>query len=230
MYKTGIAVLQGCQSFFAHFHSFSLICGNRDAVSSYFSQTHDMVYQYYQPIIKDCKKVMAVDLGWNGTCAIALKYLLEEKKHAGVQVLSALVGTKDGQEPTVRMAEEDLFVYGFSRNMNRDLQKKHMDKEVDYHNLLMEILFTAPEPSFLKFSCGPDGSVSPVYAEELEQNVRIAERIHRGILAFLAVMPPCAIFPRDSLLPVQDYWKTSGFCRDIFKNYKIQNLSGIFSK
>ena len=66
-------------------------------------------------------------------------------------LLNALVGTKDGQEPTVRMAAGDLFVYGFAGNLNRDLQKNHMGKDVDYHNLLMEILFTAPEPSFLKF-------------------------------------------------------------------------------
>ena len=209
----------------------SLICGNKDAVSAYFAQTQDAAYEYYQPIIKDCKKVMAVDLGWNGTCAIALKYLLEEKKQAGVQVLSALVGTKDGQEPTVRMAAGDLFVYGFAGNLNRDLQKNHMGKDVDYHNLLMEILFTAPEPSFLKFYRNDSGKAEALYSAETSENVKNVEEIQKGVLHFISQWYlyknelTNRIFyclSRDNILPMQFRWG------DVCLNIKIlnnQNLS-----
>ena len=172
-----------------------------------------------------------VDLGWNGTCGIALKYLLEEKKKLDITVCSALVGAKDGQEPTVRMANGDLFVYGFARNMNYDLQKNHMGKDVDYHNLLMEILFTAPEPSFLKFYFTKNINIGQLYIEETERNYTIILKIQEGILAFSffwlhtlqAVPLNNFISSKDSILVIQSQWVDN---KKIFEEYQINILSG----
>lgn len=176
-----------------------------------------------------------VDLGWNGTCGIALKYLLEEKKKLDITVCSALVGAKDGQEPTVRMANGDLFVYGFARNMNYDLQKNHMGKDVDYHNLLMEILFTAPEPSFLKFGYKKRHNLELLYENRCENLVNI-QHIHNGIQMFAYlwikwmnnVFNVCDFIDgRTVLIPIQFQQKFPENYLELLSHSKVNNLSGI---
>ena len=180
--------------------------------------------------------MLVVDLGWNGTCGIALKYLLEEKKKLDITVCSALVGAKDGQEPTVRMANGDLFVYGFARNMNYDLQKNHMGKDVDYHNLLMEILFTAPEPSFLKFYYDKSQSELLFNENRDKNNCEIIKGIHAGIQTFskmyfefsiLLSSISLNILGKDALLDIQNQWLYVQNCLSVLGDFCLDELSGI---
>ncbi|MDO4278996.1 MAG: hypothetical protein Q4C69_09225 [Lachnoclostridium edouardi] len=207
----------------------SFIYQHRDVISVYFSQTQNATFDYYKPIVEGCKKVLVVDLGWNGTCGIALKYLLEEKKKLDITVCSALVGAKDGQEPTVRMTNGDLFVYGFARNMNYDLQKNHMGKDVDYHNLLMEILFTAPEPSFLKFGYTPEtqGDVQTLYKSA--EDPKAILNIHHGIsefskcwhfILFNGNFRSFTVLGREVLIPFQNQWQQTNLCKNILNSYQ----------
>ena len=210
----------------------SFILKNRTIISEYFLITQNAAYEYYAPIVKSYKKILAVDLGWNGTCGIALKYLLEEKNAMEITVCNALLGAKEGQEPTVRIANRDLFVYSFASNLNRDLQKKHMGQDVDYHNLLIELLFTAPEPSFLKFGCDKHKKLCFTYKSEPLKNCEIVKRIQDGILTFVDLFMQHPIYQRyngldlerDSLLPIlfQMDFKEG---KNLLKTYKTDVLS-----
>ena len=205
---------------------------HRDVISVYFSQTQNATFDYYKPIVEGCKKVLVVDLGWNGTCGIALKYLLEEKKKLDITVCSALVGAKDGQEPTVRMTNGDLFVYGFARNMNYDLQKNHMGKDVDYHNLLMEILFTAPEPSFLKFGYMNETNIEFVYRDMEIINIDQIKKTHKGIREFAMLWEKQCLFignfeSHDALWPIQRNWRNNTTYSLLLQQSHIDKLSTI---
>ena len=176
--------------------------------------------------------MLVVDLGWNGTCGIALKYLLEEKKKLDITVCSALVGAKDGQEPTVRMTNGDLFVYGFARNMNYDLQKNHMGKDVDYHNLLMEILFTAPEPSFLKFGYINEKNIKFVYRDMEIINIDQIKKTHKGIREFAMLEEKYCflignIKSHDALLPIQRNWWNKAVYLAQLRQSNLEKLSTI---
>ena len=209
----------------------SLFYQNKDAISAYFSQTQNATFDYYKPIVEGCKKVLVVDLGWNGTCGIALKYLLEEKKKLDITVCSALVGAKDGQEPTVRMANGDLFVYGFARNMNYDLQKNHMGKDVDYHNLLMEILFTAPEPSFLKFGYCKNTVVSLYSGKQITPDIILS--IQMGVVNFCRQflletdLLQYTLEGRISLIPIQSNWNQKDKLINIIEKCFINTLPSL---
>lgn len=125
----------------------------QDVIAVYEPQ-QEAAKSYYAKVLSNCKKVVAVDIGWAGSGAIALDYLVNRAWNLSCEVIGMLAGTN-----TVHNAEADasetfiqsgkLVSYMFSLSHNRDLVKKH-DLNKNY-NVFWELLLSSPQPQFVGF-------------------------------------------------------------------------------
>ena len=135
--------------------------------------------EYYEKILKGCRRAAAVDVGWAGSGAIALNCLANREWGLQCDITGLLIGTnaRANAEPDMSesmLAGGRLVSYGFSQSMNRDIWKRHNPANGD--NVMMEKLFSSPMQSFRGF-----GFPEP---ERDEENGADSLLIQKGILDF----------------------------------------------
>lgn len=116
--------------------------------------------RYFEDVLKGCRRVVAVDIGWAGRGAIALRTLTERLWQLPCEVIGIVAGTNtpfnvapDASEAFLQAGT--LVSYLYSSAHNRDLWKKH-DPNVNY-NVYWELLLSSPTPQFRGF--GENGLV-----------------------------------------------------------------------
>ncbi len=157
-----------------------------DRVLAAYEPQHKAAKKYYKDMLAGCKKVVAVDIGWAGSGALALDYLFNKVWNLDCEVIGLLAGTN-----TIHNAEPDatdaflqsgkLVSYLYSPSHNRDLLKKH-DPNKDY-NVFWELLLSSPTPKFQGFKLLEDGSVGFEFGD-YDKNIEGIKEIQRGILDF----------------------------------------------
>ena len=210
---------------------------HKEEIVGEFEKLQEQTYEYYRDIIKGCKKILIVDVGWFGSCAVALDYLLREKHDPNLIVFSALIGATSDVAVDARIQSGKLSPYVFSNFDNVDILKSHMDKQLIIHNLLIEILFTEMKPSFLKFR-EIAGSIVPEFGYEEYDNYKAIDSMQKGMLQFAEEFDRFknlmdnleGISGHDAYAPLQSMMKKRKQCYHIFKNYKVSQLSGKFSE
>lgn len=143
--------------------------------------------EYYQTLLQGCRQVCAVDIGWAGSGAVSLDYLVRRVWNIPCQVIGLVAGTN-----TIHNAEPDtseiqlqtgaLAAYLYSSGMNRDLLKKH-DPNRNY-NVYWELLLSSPTRQFKGFYFDDNGKVAFDFGSQ-EANVSGIEEIQKGILDFV---------------------------------------------
>ena len=210
---------------------------HKEEIVGEFEKLQEQTYEYYRDIIKGCKKILIVDVGWFGSCAVALDYLLREKHDPNLKVFSALIGATSDVAVDARIQSGKLSPYVFSNFDNVDILKSHMDKQLIIHNLLIEIIFTEKKPSFLKFR-EIAGSIVPEFGYEEYDNYKAIDSMQKGMLQFAEEFDRFknlmdnleGISGHDAYAPLQSMMKKRKQCYHIFKNYKVSQLSGKFSE
>ena len=150
---------------------------------------------YYNEVLKDCTSAAAVDIGWAGSGAMALRYLVSNTWNIHCDIYGIVAGTN-----TIHNAEPDaseaylqsgkMVSYLYSQSHNRDLMKMHNPSK-DY-NVYWELLLASPTPQFIGFY---DRKVcNGKYLENLDislvfgkydKNQKGILEIQKGILDFL---------------------------------------------
>lgn len=132
--------------------------------------------------IKGCKKVAFVDVGWNGSGPLGLKYLIEEKwkLDCHVDCLIAASKTADDVANITRLQDKDLYPYMFSIMMNRDHYRVHKDTNKGMNSLCFEMFTQACEPSF----SAVDNELNFTFEPAEVENYKIIQEIHKGIYDF----------------------------------------------
>ncbi|SFA76477.1 haloacid dehalogenase superfamily, subfamily IA, variant 1 with third motif having Dx(3-4)D or Dx(3-4)E [Acetitomaculum ruminis DSM 5522] len=154
---------------------------------------------YFKALLKDSKKACAVDIGWSGSGALSLSYLVEKVWNLNCQVtgIVAAGNSINNSEPDISepfFQSKKLVSYMFSQGENRDLFKKH-DPSKDY-NVYWELLLSSPTPSFDGFYPYKYDKEKKIYLENLDiilgfsnltENPKISEKIQKGILDFVRI-------------------------------------------
>lgn len=142
---------------------------------------------YYMEVLKDCRKVCAVDVGWAGSGAVSLDYLVRNKWKIPCEIYGLIAGTntihnyeKDASETFLKKGK--LTAYLYSQSHNRDLLKKH-DPNRGY-NVFWEMLLSSPTRQFLGFGMDENGRVKMKFGE-YDANQEGILRIQKGILDFV---------------------------------------------
>lgn len=117
---------------------------------------------YYKKMLQGCDKALAIDIGWAGSGAIAIRRLCREKWGIPCDVFGMIAGTNTVHNAEPYQTETFLQsgvmnAYLYSQSHNRDLLKKH-DPAKDY-NIFWELLLGSPTKSFRGFKLNPDGSI-----------------------------------------------------------------------
>lgn len=176
-----------------------------DSVLEHYKDELDAAGTYYRNELKDVKKAIAVDIGWAGSGALCLRYLIENIWMIDCDLRGMLAGTN-----TIYNAEPDtseaflqsgiLTAYLYSQSHNRDLLKKH-DPNKDY-NVFWELLLSSPTRKFCGFHKGDrskdavyrDGTGAASYDEKLDitlvfgdpdSNTESICEIQKGIIDFV---------------------------------------------
>ncbi|MBO4608993.1 MAG: HAD-IA family hydrolase [Lachnospiraceae bacterium] len=138
--------------------------------------------KYYSEMLDGCKKAAAVDIGWAGSGAVSLSYLVERVWNIPCTVSGIIAGTNTSHNAEPDASESflqsgKLKSYMFSQSHNRDLLKKH-DPGKGY-NIFWELLLSSPQAKFSGFYS--DGS----HFEDSDIDLVKAEEIQKGILDFV---------------------------------------------
>lgn len=151
-----------------------------------YRQQRDAAGNYYRKVLSGHKKAAAVDVGWAGSGAVVLQYLVKKEWELDCEIIGLLAGTnsanngfeKDTAEGLRYIGKQESFLY--SQELNRDIWKFH--NAAKGHNLLWELLLSSREGSLKGFYPGKD-----VYEISLGKESRSEEigEIQRGILDFV---------------------------------------------
>ena len=171
----------------------SFLTTNWERVLACYREEQEAAAAYYERVLRDCRKAAAVDIGWAGSGALALKTLAEEVWKLPCNITGIIAGTNTlhNAEPFVSetfLQTGDLVSYMYSLSHNRDLAKKH-DPNKNY-NVYWELLLSSPTPQFTGFGFRRDGAdISKADAVELhfgklDENQEGIREIQRGILDF----------------------------------------------
>lgn len=165
------------------------ISSNWDTVVKTYEPQQIAAKQYYQKVLSDCKTAIAVDVGWAGSGANILNYLVEKKWGIQTKIIGLVAGTNTIHN-FERNASESLLQTGalvsyiYSQSHNRHLWYTH-DPTHD-HNIYFEMLLSSTDPSFKGFYPKSNG-YSLEFAPSEPQNKKAIEEIQNGILDFVAL-------------------------------------------
>lgn len=144
---------------------------------------------YYRNALKDCKSVCAVDIGWAGSGAVSLGYLVQNVWNIPCQVIGMIAGTNTlyNAEPNASetfLQTGKLAAYMYSQSHNRDLLKKH-DPNKGY-NIFWEILLSSPTRQFRGFKWNEVTEEVEFEFGDYDKNTDGIREIQKGILDFVS--------------------------------------------
>lgn len=161
---------------------------NWNKVLQKYAKQQEAARDYYSQILKGCKRVCAVDIGWAGSGAVSLNYLVQKVWKLPCRVTGMIAGTN-----TIHNAEPDagemflqsgeLVSYLYSQSHNRDLMKKH-DPNHGY-NIFWELLLASPTRQFKGFYKTENRKTGFHFGSQ-EENQEGIRQIQQGILDFAA--------------------------------------------
>lgn len=160
---------------------------NWDKVLEIYKPQREAAKAYFSGLIRDGDKLAAVDIGWAGTGAVAIRNMVKKEWHINADVIGIVAGTNTPHNAEPFMNEgylitDKIVSYMFSSAANRDLWKKH-NPSAGY-NLYFELLTSSADPSLKGYYPGDEpGSVKLEFLEKEENPEGILE-IQRGIRDF----------------------------------------------
>lgn len=142
---------------------------------------------YFSKVLQNCKKAVAIDIGWAGSGAITLNYVVKQiwKMECDITGIIAGTNTCHNAEPDTSetfLQKGSLVSYMYSQRENRDIWKFHDAGK--NHNLYWELLLDAPSGSFKGFYLNKKGECE-CRVKEINTNVEDILQIQRGILDFV---------------------------------------------
>lgn len=143
--------------------------------------------KYYGEVLKNCSKVCAVDVGWAGSGAAALSYLVQEEWGMPCQVFGLLAGTNtvfnsapDASEGFLQNGSMKSYLYSASKN--RELYLTHNPGKK--HNVYFEMLLSSNQRSLKGFGLKKDGTVRLDFSQPEPIDSGLIDEIQQGILDF----------------------------------------------
>ena len=152
-----------------------------------YEQEQKVAERYYREVLFYCKKVVAVDIGWAGSGAIALNHLVQKVWQIPCEIVGLIAGTNtihnvESEASETFLQSGKLEAYLYSQSFNRDLMKKH-DLNKNF-NMYWELLLSSPTPQFIGFSESREKGGKFCFGK-CDANLEGIYKIQEGILAFV---------------------------------------------
>ncbi len=206
-------------------------------ILQYYTRGERAAEKYFADIIKDHKKVCVVDIGWAGTSIACLRFFLEEKCGMDIQVCGALMGMCANESAKAGLDTGRMHSYMFSAEQNHENLIRHTGRqnELDFRNLLVEILFTEDRPTFMGFGMDENGAVELKYGAK-ENNGKMIAGVQQGIYDFSRDFYHYSKkFPewlkirgQEAYLPLHGLAEAKRYCIKLLGDYEIHENAGCF--
>lgn len=143
--------------------------------------------QYFGKILEGCSHAAAVDIGWAGSGAVSLGYVVNQEWEMNCRITGIVAGTNSchNAEPDASetfLQNGSMVSYMYSQRENRDIWKLHDAGKG--HNLYWEMLLDAPMGSFKGFYLDEDGKCRCEF-KPANADIQKIEEIQRGIMDFV---------------------------------------------
>lgn len=181
--------------------------------------------EYYEPILRGCKRAVAVDVGWAGSGAIALNYIVNHIWNLDCEIVGLIAGSNSihSHEPDASQGffyEQKLDSYMFSQTKNRDIWKIHNPGKG--HNVIVELLLCSDYPSFRGFT-----SKKEKYRFCEKNNEINVQEVQKGILDFAEIFQKRIgtipqISGRDAFAPIELLYRNQEWLKDVTVLEKFQ--------
>lgn len=179
---------------------------------------------YYGGILKGCHRVAAVDVGWAGSGAISLDYIVNKIWNMDCEVIGLLAGTNSAYnaEPDsseAQMQNGKLVSFLFSQSHNRDIWKRHNPGKG--HNIVIELLLASEQSSFRRFTKSGDGFEFADKTEEIN-----SRQVQKGILDFVQMFrdhfkDEINISGRDCMAPILLLYENEAWLKKVIDEKKV---------
>lgn len=198
---------------------------NWDKVIRHYTEQKRAGKEYYSEILKGCQCAVAVDVGWAGSGALTLNYLVNQEWGLNCRITGLIAGSNSAanHEPNaseIFFYDGSLASYMFSQEKNRDIWKKHNPNNGD--NIVVELLLASEKKSFRGFSYRKEkyifsDAVPEINAHEVQQGIcdficwyieRVGKRFH--------------ISGRDAYAPIRVVMENREWMKYIITAEKVQ--------
>ncbi len=161
---------------------------NWDEVQRVYDCEEKAAKKYFKDILGGCSKACAVDIGWAGSGAISLSYLIEQAWGLGCKIIGVIAGTNTvhNLEPDTSetfLLSERLVSYMYSQSHNRDLMKRH-NPNINY-NVYWELLLSSPTKQFKGFKFNESKENVELCFGKEDYNKEGMVDIQQGIMDFV---------------------------------------------
>ncbi len=156
-----------------------------DEVMAVYAPQRESAKKYYESVLQESKKAVAIDIGWAGSGALALSYLIEKRWKLGCEIIGMVAGTNtihnsEPESSEIFLQNGKLVSYLYTQANNRDIMKKHNPAK-DY-NVFWELLLSSESSQFVGFSLENDNV--QFHFGKKDANQEGIKDIQKGILDF----------------------------------------------
>jgi len=143
--------------------------------------------QYYENILKESYNAVVVDIGWAGSGAIMLNYLVNDVWNLNCKIVGIVAGTNSQHSVEVNASETflqsgQLISYLYSQRENRDIWKLH--DSAKNHNLYWEMILDSTTGGFKGFYLSKDGTCE-CRCKNATADIQKVESLQQGVLDFV---------------------------------------------
>lgn len=143
------------------------------------------VKKYLSATIGSCKKIAIVDVGWQASGPLGIKYLIQEKWKIDCKIDCLVAATRiyshNGNLHTIM--DDDVVPYIFSRMLNRNLYDTHANTNCNTNNIYFELFTQATSPSF----AGWDKNGKYLFEIPETEDYDTVTKIQQGIFDFCKI-------------------------------------------
>lgn len=162
------------------------LMANWPEVLAHYKEQVKAAAEYYRQVVKGIKKAAAVDIGWAGSGAATLDYMINAVWKLDCAVTGIIAGTNscntyEMNANAPQLASGKQVSYLFSQQDNRDLWKLH--DAAKNHNLYWELFLDSPDGSLKGFYPDKQGGYR-IVLKEPQKNTDMIVQVRNGILDF----------------------------------------------
>jgi len=164
----------------------------RNVIEEHLAETRQIAKEYFAEAVGDAKTVLAVDIGWTGTCIATLRdFLRGTFGEEAPRVFGALMTTSRNEQITDAVSDGSISAFVYSPIENQDITRLMMPggtiarRNRDMLTHPVEYLFTEPKASTICYARDQAGRPVPVRGSNAPDNVEQILDMQRGMIDFV---------------------------------------------
>lgn len=199
-----------------------------------FQMEKEAAIQYYSQFVEKKQRIAVIDLGWQGTNALCLKYLLEHDTDYGVELFSLLI-CLTGRRTFADHCYSGKVVEAYCASPQHNRQMlHHFTQPSSIGRFICELIFSSPEDSLRQFTFNKQGNVKLLYNRNEKRKEGVCSEIFAGIFEFIKdykrlglTGDEAVLSGFEALLPLNKLFYNLPYCLEILSGNPINPWIGI---